>query len=147
MSWTRFKIRIAHALPRLKSLVWGIFALVTAWAYFDKVPTQLEPASEIISFVKLWHVWATAGVLLTLGALVPLRAGERSLRVARVMRVIGISIVCGLMVLWAGSFFQADQRGWVSGKNYLMFSILALLGSFTIGKDTAAGISEQVSDG
>lgn len=126
--------RMGCWLPRIKALVWAIFSTSTAWAYWGKVPDQLADI-EALTPIPLWAVWAIAVALLTLGAIVPPKAGPRSKTAARWMRSAGIALAAGLLMMWALTYLDGQGRYWVTGKNYLMLAVLGLIGAWTIGKD------------
>lgn len=134
MMWPRLKAATGRALPRIKSLVWACFATSTAVAYHAKVPTQLV-GIEHITPIPLWGLWGLAACLLAAGGLVPRRASPAAVKLARRMRSAGIAICAGLLMMWAITYLFEDGRYWVSGKNYLMLSILATIGAYTIGRD------------
>lgn len=121
--------RILYAwAPRLVALTWGTYAATTALAYLDASPGQLEIPANILPG-GLWAAWALAAILLVLGAIIPPSRTNAELSVARWFRVAGMAIIAALLAMWTDSFFGASDRGWVSGKNYLM--LLATCVAFT----------------
>lgn len=127
----------ATHLPRLIALAWAVWALPTALAYVDGAPPQLEPAATIL-FVPVWVVWALAAGLLALGSLVPPGAPERELEVARWMRVAGLAICAGMLIMWGAAFLgAAPDRSWISGKNYLFMALCAAVSAYLSGRDRA----------
>lgn len=127
----------ATNLPRLIALAWALWALPTALAYVDGAPPQLETA-EAILFVPVWVVWALAAGLLALGSLVPPGASELELEVARWMRVAGLAICAGMLIMWGAAFFgAAPDRSWISGKNYLFMALCAAVSAYLSGRDRA----------
>lgn len=126
--------RLHKWVPRITALVWAGFTTSTAWAYHGKIPAQLSDI-ETLTPIPLWGLWATSSVLLILGGIAPTRPHTRAHDIARYMRSAGIALAAGLLMLWSLTYFEGDGRYWVSGKNYLMLSILGLLNAWTIGKD------------
>lgn len=128
---------VAVHLPRMISLAWALWVAPTAFAYIDGAPVQLQPA-EAILMMPVWVVWALAAGLLALGAMVPPGASEAQLEVARWMRIIGLAIAAALLAMWGMAFFEAESaRGWVSAKNYLFMSLMALVSAYLAGRDRA----------
>ncbi len=133
----RLRHALSHAAPRLQSLAWSVWAALTALAYLGATPDQLEVPARILP-VPLWAAWAVASALLFFGAITPPAMPPRHHQVARWFRIIGISIVAGLLVLWTEAFLGAGARGWVSSKNYAIMVIFAIVTAFTMGREGAA---------
>lgn len=128
---------VAVHLPRLISLAWALWVIPTAFAYVDGSPPQLVSA-EALLMLPIWVVWALAAALLVLGSLVPPGASERQLEAARWMRVVGLAICAGLLIMWGAAFLGADGgRGWVSAKNYLFMALAAIVSAYLSGRDRA----------
>lgn len=126
------------AVPRVIALGWSAWAAATAVAYFDGAPPQLERLEETIRIIPIWGMWATAAVLMALGAVLPTISIGRLKDLAGWLRGGGLAITAGLLGLWAVEFFVADQdRGWVSGKNYMLLAAAALTHSWYVGRHRA----------
>lgn len=133
--------RILYAwAPRLVALTWGAYAATTALAYLDARPGQLEIPASILPG-DLWTAWALAAILLVLGAIVPSSRTNTELSVARWFRVAGMAIIAALLAMWTDSFFGASDRGWVSGKNYLMLLVTCV--AFTVIAGRERGLYEH----
>lgn len=128
--------RVTRRLPRLLALVWSIWCVATAVAYVDHVPPQLRSVDGAVS-APVWAVWATAATLLFFGVVAPSTSHEKVQNVSRWMRVTGMTIACAMLILWSVAFFIDQPRGWVSGKNYALLAVMALVATWTIARDGA----------
>ena len=128
--------RVIRRLPRLLALVWSIWCVATAVAYVDHVPPQLRSVDGAVS-APVWAVWATAATLLFLGVVAPSTSHEKVQNVSRWMRVTGMTIACAMLILWSVAFFIDQPRGWVTGKNYALLAVMALVATWTIARDGA----------
>lgn len=107
-------------------LLWGIWDAATAVAYLDGAPQQLQTAERLLH-MPIWVVWAAAATMLIIGALVPAGKGRIWMDAAIWLRGIGLAISAALLGVWSLEFFFAEsERGWVSGKNYLLLTFVAL---------------------
>lgn len=115
--------------PRSLSAAWAVWASLTAAAYIGAEPVALGPVSTLTLGVPLSAVWGVTATLLVVGAALPSRG--RAGVVARRARVVGITLVAGLLAAWASTYIldslgPEGGRLWVSGKNYLALTIAAL---------------------
>lgn len=124
--------------PRLLSLAWGGWAFSMVLSYMDTTPKQLALVDMVIPG-PLWATWATTAVLLIAGALIPPHLGHRAALIGRVFRLVGISIVSMLLIVWLLAFLDDGGRGWVSAKNYAMLFVLSGFTSYQLGRDRGDG--------
>lgn len=143
---SRFRRRMAGSGPRILSILWSGFALVTAIGYsFTSSPPPLKEIDAILP-LPIWSVWAIAGLVLAAGGLVPRRSGEKALRAARWMRGIGLWIVTILLAWWVIGFLSEDPVRWfTSAKNYIFLAALALVTAWYIARETTTPIREAVT--
>ena len=134
----RWKQRISTYLPRALSMVWAAWAIATAVAYMKRVPPQLVGVDDAIN-VKLWVLWLIAAFLLIAGVLAPINVSVEIWEAARIVRVIGISLIVALLITWTVTFSLEGDRGWVSGKNYAMLTAMCVYSAWTIARDVASG--------
>lgn len=134
MSIDSWGARLRRWKPRAVALTWAIYAALTSMAYIGARPEQLEVPRTILP-VSLWAAWATAGVLLVLGALAPPTASPRLRRIARILRVSGLALIAGLLTMWTEAYMGYGDRGWVSGKNYLALLVAAGFSAVIAGRD------------
>lgn len=138
MPESRWKQRISTYLPRALSLVWAVWAVATAVAYMKRVPPQLVGVDDAIN-VKVWVLWLVAAFLLIAGVLAPINVSVEIWEAARIVRVIGISLIVALLITWTVTFSLEGDRGWVSGKNYAMLTAMCVYSAWTIARDVASG--------
>ena len=129
--------RLKRWLPRILTLIWALWCVATAVAYVHHVPEQLQTVDGAVK-APVWGIWATAAILLTVGALAPSTAPQHLQNTARWARIIGMTITCAMLILWAVAFCVAEPRGWVSGKNYALLAIMALVATWPIARDTVS---------
>ncbi|MDK8242690.1 hypothetical protein [Corynebacterium coyleae] len=110
--------------------------MATAVAYVDHVPPQLRSVDGAVS-APVWAVWATSAALLFFGVVAPSTSHAKVQNVSRWMRVTGMTIACAMLILWSVAFFIDQPRGWVSGKNYALLAVMALVATWTIARDGA----------
>ena len=127
-------VRLRRWKPRIIALIWAAYAALTSMAYMGARPEQLEVPRTILP-VSLWAAWATAGVLLALGALAPPTAGPRLRRAARILRISGLALIAALLTMWTEAYLGYGDRGWVSGKNYLALLVAAGFSAVIAGQD------------
>lgn len=133
----RWKRRVGEWVPRGLSLIWAVWSLATAAAYAHRVPPQLVGVNDAVN-ADLWVVWLLAAGLLIAGSIVPTCAPPEAQDFARWLRIIGISLAVGFLIVWAVAFTLEGGRGWVSGKNYALMSIMGLYSAWTIARDQAS---------
>ena len=138
MPESRWKLRISTYLPRALSLAWAVWAVATAVAYMKRVPPQLIGVDDAIN-VKVWVLWLIAAFLLIAGVLAPTNVSVEIWEAARIVRVIGISLIVALLITWTVTFSLEGDRGWVSGKNYAMLTAMCVYSAWTIARDVASG--------
>lgn len=119
-------------------MVWAAWAIATAVAYMKRVPPQLVGVDDAIN-VKLWVLWLIAAFLLIAGVLAPINVSVEIWEAARIVRVIGISLIVALLITWTVTFSLEGDRGWVSGKNYAMLTAMCVYSAWTIARDVASG--------
>lgn len=131
-------LRLANWLddyyPRLLALVWVGWGAATAVAYIDTTPEQLIMVDRVIPG-PLWIMWVVAATCLFIGALVPPHLGTKAARVGRGLRVVGISIIAMLLIVWTLSFVDYGGRGWVSARNYAALFAMSCFTSYLLGRD------------
>lgn len=141
-------LRLANWLddyyPRLLALVWVGWGASTAVAYIDTTPKQLIMVEQVLPG-PLWIMWVLSAVCLFIGALVPPHLGTKAARVGRVLRVMGISIIAMLLIVWTLSFMDYGGRGWVSARNYATLFAMSCFTSYLLGRDR--GYDDQTSRG
>ncbi|MDO5683787.1 MAG: hypothetical protein Q4G46_13300 [Propionibacteriaceae bacterium] len=135
----RLRQFVAHTAPRWLALTWAVWSALTALAYVDAAPQQLEAPASILP-LPLWAAWAIAALLLILGAVIPPQMPPRHHQIARWFRILGMSIVTALLVLWVEAFLGAGGRGWVSAKNYALMVCFGLATAFTMGREEGARV-------
>lgn len=105
---------------------WIVWDIATAVAYLEGAPPQLATVEEFLH-VPIWLVWAAAAAILIAGCLIPARRGGLYTDVAVWTRSAGLAVNAALLGIWGYEFVWADaERGWVSGKNYLLITFFAL---------------------
>lgn len=115
-------------------LLWAIWDAATAVAYIDSSPPQLQRVENILH-MPIWVVWAVATAFLVVGALIPAKRSERFREVAIWTRGIGMALSAALLALWGLEFIFSDtERGWVSGKNYLMLAVNGLFFGYLVSR-------------
>ena len=134
---------VMRKLPRLLAVIWGVWAIGTAIAYVDHVPPQLAVIDGAVA-APVWGIWATSATLLIIGAVAPNSAPPMVQNLSRWARITGLAIVAAMLLLWAGAFFMDHPRGWVSGKNYALLGVMAMVSSWIIARDSAK--REQVTE-
>lgn len=123
--WLASKLAIAICL------LWAIWDAATAVAYIDSSPPQLQRVENILH-MPIWVVWAVATAFLVVGALIP---AKRFREVAIWTRGIGMAASSALLALWGLEFIFSDaERGWVSGKNYLMLGVNGLFFGYLVSR-------------
>ena len=130
----RWKRRVGEWLPRGLSLIWALWSLVTAAAYAHRVPPHLVGVNDAVN-ADLWVVWLCTAGLLIAGSMVPACAPPGAQNFARWLRIIGISLAVGFLIVWAVAFTVNGGRGWVAGKNYALMSVMGLYSAWTIARD------------
>lgn len=119
-------------LPRLITAVWAGWCASTAYAYIDETPRVLQATQDFLH-IEVWQAWAFTTVTLLLGTLAPPRGPRWLLWLGTVLRLGGMAMCAGLLLAWATEFFFTDMnRGWVTGKNYLMLAWMALLTALVV---------------
>lgn len=114
-------------IPRLMTALWCLWCMATSRAYVDATPDVLQ-ATEAFLHIDIWMVWAITAGLLALGTLSPPIGPAWVLWTGSILRIMGMSICAGLLLAWSVEFFMTDMdRGWVTGKNYLILAVLALV--------------------
>lgn len=138
ISWsTTARSWVAPLAPRLLAAVWATWAAATGYAYRDGAPVQLATVEDILP-VPLTVVWYAAAVALLAGALVPPQAGHRWTRLGSHLRGAGLVAVVALLGIWAAEFYTTGvERGWVTGKNYVLLALAGLTHAWWIGRDRA----------
>lgn len=127
MLGTRIEDWLASRLAVIICLQWFIWDAATAIAYVDSTPPQLQRVENFLH-IPIWSVWVIVSALLLVGVLIPAKQSFRFREIAIWTRGIGLAGSAALLALWGLEFIFSDaERGWVSGKNYLM---LALNGMF-----------------
>lgn len=115
-------------------LLWFVWDLSTAFAYIDNSPSQLHIIESFLP-VQIWVVWLIASGFLLLGVLIPAKGSERRLDIVITLRSIGMGISALLLAAWGMGFILSDsERGWVSGKNYLMMAVCVLILSYLVSR-------------
>lgn len=122
-------------MPRLKALLWGLWALSRAWVH-----SQPE-AGTYVAEIEAWtplpseFAWIAAGVLLILGSAPPVARWQAFTCGVRACRVVGINLVATLIAVWlVGSV--AYQAVGAATTNLLLVS-LVLDSSYTIARERA----------
>lgn len=128
------KEQVSRRLPRVLSILWAAWAAATAAAYADGTPPQLLPVDSVTP-IPLSALWSIASGLLLAGVLVRTDAPPCAQNVARWLRLAGIALIVGLLIVWSFAFFFEAPRGWVSGKNYLLAAALGTINSWTIARN------------
>ena len=132
-SW---KAQASRAAPRAAALIWAVYDVTRAAAYWDTSPAQL---SEVATVMPLWIPWAIATFLLTAGGCVPLGAGPRSKKLALGMRQWGITLTVMLLMVWGVSFIVTDSsRGWVTAASYVMLAVFASISGWVASREVAS---------
>ena len=112
-------------------LLWAIWDAATAVAYIDSSPPQLQRVENILH-MPIWVVWAVATACLVVGVLIPIK---RFRELAIWTRGIGMVLSVILLALWGLEFIFSDaERGWVSGKNYLMLAVNGLFFGYLVSR-------------
>ena len=115
-------------------LLWAIWDAATAVAYIDSSPPQLQRVENILH-MPIWVVWAVATAFLVVGVLIPAKRSERFRELAIWTRGIGMALSAALLALWGLEFIFSDaERGWVSGKNYLMLADNGLFFGYLVSR-------------
>lgn len=131
---TKIKAWLAGNLAIVICLLWLIWDAATAVAYLDSTPPQLQRIENFLH-VPIWVVWAVAAGFLLIGVLIPAKRSERFREVAIWTRGIGMAASSALLALWGLEFIFSDaERGWVSGKNYLMLGINGLFFGYLVSR-------------
>lgn len=119
-------------IPRVITGLWGMWSAATSYAYLHETPSALE-ATETFLRLPIWEVWAIVTVTLVLGSVSPPFGPAWLQWVGAGLRTVGMAMCAGLLLAWSTEFFTADMaRGWVTGKNYLMLSVLAMITSMSV---------------
>lgn len=122
-------------IPRVMCLVWAIWSSATAYAYRWTTPDTLNSVEDILHF-PIWIAWAVVSGVLVVGALIPPRVPRPVLYAGSTLRLVGMSLVGGLVTAWAFEFILDDSsRGWVSGKNYLLLAFCAVITAGTVAQN------------
>lgn len=130
----KIKAWLSGHLAILVCLHWFIWDAATAVAYLDAAPPQLQRIENFLH-MPIWIVWAVVSALLLFGALVPVRLGERFRELAIWTRGLGMVLSVILLALWGLEFIFSDaERGWVSGKNYLMLAVNGLFFGYVVSR-------------
>lgn len=115
-------------------LLWFVWDVSTAFAYIDNSPTQLQLIESFLP-VHIWVVWAIASGFLLFGVALPAKGSKRRLDVVIALRSIGMGITALLLAAWGMGFILSDaERGWVSGKNYLIMAVCVLILSYLVSR-------------
>lgn len=118
----------------LLTIGWIAWDVSTAAAYIDGAPRQLQTAEELIH-VPIWLAWVFAAALLAVGTLIPTKRGVKWRNAAASIRGLGLAINAGLLGMWGYEFLSTDvERGWVSAKNYIFMTFVALHHGWVISK-------------
>lgn len=131
---------------RAIAVVWAVWCVATALAYVDQTPETLMRTEEMLH-VPIWIAWTSASGFLLLGAIIPPSDRDWVKRLGAMLRGIGMAIAAAMLALWGLEFMTGDmERGWVSGKNYLLLSMCALVSSWHVGKVTERSGDADVGD-
>lgn len=131
---TQYRAWFARHLAIPVCLLWCIWDAATALAYIDKSPPQLQRIENILH-MPIWVVWAFVAGLLLAGVLIPI---NRFRELAIWTRGIGMVLSVILLALWGLEFIFSDtERGWVSGKNYLMLAVNGLFFGYLVSRYSA----------
>ena len=131
---TKIKDWLASKLAILICLLWFVWDAATAVAYLDSTPAQLQRIENFLH-IPIWVVWAVAAGFLLIGVLIPAKRSERFREVAIWTRGIGMTASSALLALWGLEFIFSDaERGWVSGKNYLMLGVNGLFFGYLVSR-------------
>ena len=125
--------------PRRLSLVWSLWAGVTALSYVGVEPSALDPLSVLIPGVPLAVMWALVALALAVGAALPPVPGVVG-RIGRAARAVGITVLAGMLGAWAATYLFDTLMGdggrmWVSGKNYAALAVAAAASAAHIARN------------
>lgn len=128
---THYRAWLARHLAIPVCMLWCIWDAATALAYIDKSPPQLQRIENILH-MPIWIVWAFVAGLLLAGVLIPIK---RFRELAIWTRGFGMVLSVILLALWGLEFIFSDaERGWVSGKNYLMLAVNGLFFGYLVSR-------------
>lgn len=128
MAWLKGRIAVWVCL------LWFIWDALTALSYIDSSPPQLQRIESWLS-IPIWVVWSIAAGFLLVGILIPVKRSERMRDTAIVLRGIGMVMSSILLALWGMGFIFSDfERGWVTGKNYLMLAALGMISGYLVSR-------------
>ena len=134
MIGTKLKELLARKIAVLICVQWLIWDAATAVAYLDSTPPQLQRVENILH-LPIWGVWVIVSALLLLGVLIPTKRSTRFREVAIWTRGLGLALSAALLALWGLEFIFSDaERGWVSGKNYLMLGVNGLFFGYLVSR-------------
>lgn len=119
-------------IPRLITALWSVWAGATSWAYVHETPQALE-ATESFLHIPIWGAWCITATVLALGSAQPPFGTPWLQWLGTGLRVGGMAMCAGLLMAWSTEFFTAEMaRGWVTGKNYLMLAVLAMISAMSV---------------
>lgn len=122
--------------PHVISLAWAAWCWPTAFSYWHATPAQLDAVTRVVPADAVFWVWATAALLLTAGGVTTAR------RVGRIMRIAGLAIAAGMLIMWGGAYLweasASGSRMWVSAKNYLFMAAIAMGTATVVARDAPA---------
>lgn len=113
----------------MSKLSWIAVVFFAAWSWATMAAylgtpdiSQLEEVGAWLTPTMWSWAWGITATVLTIGLL--------PVRYAANVRALGLILVASLCAAWATSFFLSGGRGWVSGKNYALFMVLAVLSAY-----------------
>lgn len=119
-------------IPRLITALWSVWAGATSYAYVHETPQALE-ATESFLHIPIWGAWCITATVLALGSAQPTFGPPWMQWLGTGLRVGGMAMCAGLLMAWSTEFFTSDMaRGWVTGKNYLMLAVLAMITAMSV---------------
>lgn len=119
-------------LPRVKALIWGLWALSRWWGYAPPNTSFIAHIESLTPLPLAWF-WLIAGVFLIVGSF-PADGGFARFRCAtRRLRMVGINGVATLTSIWlTASIIDWNFKAATSN---MLFVALALISAYTIARD------------